>query len=235
MRFRSLLAILLALILILTSITVAYGFDWSFLFQSKPDKGKIAAGLKEALEIGAENAVKQAGQVDGFYKNPEIKIPLPDQLLKMDKVLRQLGLGAQVDQFALSLNRAAEKATPAAKDIFWGAIKEMTFNDAITIFKGKDTAATEYFRDKTSEKLKTAFLPAVGHATNDADVTRIYKKITVEVGKIKFLNYEPIDIDEYIVTKTLDGLFHLLGEEERKIRQEPAARVTKLLKEVFGS
>lgn len=235
MRFRSLLATLLALVLVFTSITVTYGFDWSFLFQPKPDKGKIASGLKEALEVGTENAVKQAGQVDGFYNNPEIKIPLPDKLLKMEKVLRQVGLGAQVDQFTLSLNRAAEKATPAAKDIFWGAIKEMTFNDAITIFKGKDTAATEYFQDKTTGKLKTAFLPAVGQATNDADVTRIYKKITVEIGKIKFLNYEPIDIDEYIVTKTLDGIFHLLGEEERKIRQDPAARVSKLLKEVFGS
>ena len=235
MRFRSLSAILLALMLILASVTVAYGFDWSFLFQPKPDKEKIAAGLKEALEIGTENTVNQAGRVDGFYKNPEIKIALPDQLLKMEKVLRQLGLGDQVDQFALSLNRAAEKATPAAKDIFWGAIKEMTFDDVLSIFKGSDTAATEYFQAKTSERLKTAFLPVVSHATNDTDVTRIYKKITVEVGKIKFLNYEPIDIYEYIVAKTLDGLFYLLGEEERKIRQDPAARVTKLLKEVFGS
>lgn len=235
MRFAPFGAILLALILVLTSVTVAFGFDWSILWQPKPDQEKIAAGLKEALEIGTQNAVKQAGQVDGFYENPAIKIPLPDQLLKTEKVLRQLGLGAQVDQFTLSLNRAAEKATPAAQDIFWSAIKEMTFNDAITIFKGDDTAATNYFQNKTSEKLKTAFLPAVAQATNDADVTRIYKKITFEIEKIKFLNYEPVDIDEYIVTKTLDGLFYCLGEEERKIRNDPAARVTKLLKEVFGS
>jgi len=235
MRFRSLLAILLALFLVFLSVTVTFGFDWSFLFQPKPDKAKIAAGLKEALEIGTENAVKQTGQVDGFYQNPAIKIPLPDQLLKMEKVLKQLGLESQMDQFALSLNRAAEKATPAAKDIFWGAIKEMTFDDVVTIFKGNDTAATDYFQDKTSEKLKTAFLPAVDLATNEADVTRLYKKITLELGKIKFLNYKPIDIDEYVVTKTLDGLFYVLGEEEKKIREDPAARVTKLLKEVFGS
>lgn len=235
MRLRSLWAILLALILILTSVRVTLGIDWSFLWQPKPDRAKIAAGLKEALKIGTENTVRQAGQVDGFYQNPMIKILLPDQLLKMEKVLRQLGLGAQVDQFVLSLNRAAERATPAAKDIFWGAIKEMTFEDAITIFKGNDTAATDYFQDKTSAKLRTAFLPAVSQATDEADVTRIYKQITLEIGKIKFLNYNPIDIDEYIVIKTLDGLFYLLGEEERKIRQDPAARVTKLLKEVFGS
>ncbi|MGE5606593.1 MAG: DUF4197 domain-containing protein [Bacteroidota bacterium] len=235
MRLKSLWAILLALILILTPVRVALGFDWSFLWQPKPDQAKIAAGLKEALKIGTENTVKQAGQVDGFYKNPAIKIPLPEQLLKMEKVLRQLGLGAQVDQFALSLNRAAERATPAAKDIFWGAIKEMTFEDALTIFKGNDTAATDYFQDKTSAKLKTTFLPAVSQATNEADVTRIYKQITFEIGKIKFLKYKPIDIDEYIVIKTLDGLFYILGEEEKKIRQDPAARVTKLLKEVFGS
>lgn len=235
MRLRSLWAILLALILILTSVRVTLGIDWSFLWQPKLDGAKIAAGLKEALKIGTENTVRQAGQVDGFYQNPTIKILLPDQLLKMEKVLRQLGLGAQVDQFVLSLNRAAERATPAAKDIFWGAIKEMTFEDAITIFKGNDTAATDYFQDKTSAKLRTAFLPAVSQATDEADVTRIYKQITLEIGKIKFLNYNPIDIDEYIVIKTLDGLFYLLGEEERKIRQDPAAQVTKLLKEVFGS
>lgn len=235
MRLRSLGAISLALILILTSVGVTLGFDWSFLWQPKPDQAKIAAGLKEALQIGTENTVRQAGQVDGFYQNPAIKIPLPDQLLKMEKALRKLGLGDQVDQFALSLNRAAERAMPAAKDIFWGAIKEMTFEDALAILKGNDRAATDYFQDKTSAKLRTAFLPAVSQATNEADVTRIYKQITLEIERIKFLNYKPIDIDEYIVNKTLDGLFYLLGEEERKIRQDPAARVTKLLKEVFGS
>lgn len=165
MRLRSLGAISLALILVLTPVGVAFGFDWSFLWQPKPDQAKIAAGLKEALQIGTENTVRQAGQVDGFYQNPAIKIPLPDQLKRLEKVLRQLGLGDQVDQFVLSLNRAAERATPAAKDIFWGAIKEMTFEDALAIFKGNDTAATDYFQEKTSAKLKTAFLPAVSQAT----------------------------------------------------------------------
>lgn len=165
MRLRSLGTISLALILVLTPVGVTLGFDWSVLWQPKPDQTKIAAGLKEALQIGTENTVRQAGQVDGFYQNPAIKIPLPDQLKRLEKVLRQLGLGDQVDQFVLSLNRAAERATPAAKDIFWGAIKGMTFEDALAIFKGNDTAATDYFQEKTSAKLKTAFLPAVSQAT----------------------------------------------------------------------
>lgn len=235
MRLKSLGAISLALILILTPLGVTLSLDWSFLWQPKPDQTNIAAGLKEALQIGIENAVQQAGQVDGFYQNPEIKIPLPDQLLKMEKALRKLGLGDQVDQFALTLNRAAERATPEAKEIFWSAIKEMTFEDALSILKGNDRAATAYFQDKTAAKLRTAFLPAVSQATNEAGVTRIYKQIILEIENIKFLKYKAVDIDEYIVIKTLDGLFYLLGEEERKIRQDPAARVTKLLKEVFGS
>lgn len=220
--------------MVFSSITVTLGFDWSFLWNQKPDKEKIAAGLKEALQIGTDNTVKQTGQVDGFFKNPSIKILLPDQMQKVEKVLRKMGLGTQVDQFVLSLNRAAERAAPAAKEIFWDAIKNMTFEDAVTIFKGKDTAATDYFKNETSEKLKTAFLPAVSKATDEADATRIYKKLTLEVKKVKFLKMEPIDIDDYIVTKTLNGLFYCLGEEEKKIREDPAARVTELLKEVFG-
>lgn len=234
MKFARFWAIILTVIMLFSSAIVTLGFDWSSLWKPKPDQQKIAAGLKEALQVGTENSVKQTGQVDGFYKNPSIMIPLPDQMQKVEKVLRQLGLGTQVDQFVLSLNRAAERATPAAKDIFWGAIKEMTFDDAINIFEGKDTAATDYFKDKTSEKLKIIFTPAVSQATDDVDATRIYKKLTSEAKKVKFLKLEPIDIDQYVVTKTLNGLFHVLGEEERKIRKDPAARVTELLKEVFG-
>lgn len=126
-------------------ISITSGFDWSFLWKSKPDRDKIAAGLKEALRVGTENSVRLTGRLDGFYKNPQIKIPLPNQLRKIEKVLRQIGLGEQVDKFILSLNRAAEKAAPAAKDIFWKAIKEMTFDDAIAIFKGGDTASNRLF------------------------------------------------------------------------------------------
>lgn len=229
------LTMTLIAVMVFSSITVTLGFDWSSIFNQKPDKEKIAAGLKEALQVGTDNSVKQTGKVDGFFKNPSIKIPLPDQLQKSEKILRKLGLGSQVDRFVLSLNRAAEEATPAAKEIFWNAIKGMTFDDAVTIFKGNDTAATDYFKNKTSDKLKTTFAPSISKATDKVNVTRIYKKLTTEVKKVKIIKLAPVDIDQYVATKTLDGLFFVLGEEERKIRKDPAARVTELLKEVFGS
>lgn len=224
----------LTVIMVFSSITVTLGFDWSSVLNQKPDKEKIAAGLKEALQVGTNNSVKRTGQVDGFFKNPSIKIPLPDQIQKSEKILRKVGLGKQLDQFVLSLNRAAEQATPAAKDIFWDAIKKMTFDDAIGIFKGNDTAATDYFKNKTSNQLKTTFAPAIKQATDKTDVTRIYKKLTLEVKKVKIIKLDPVDIDQYVTIKTLDGLFYVLGEEEKKIRKDPAARVTELLKEVFG-
>lgn len=234
MKFRPLLIVGLVLIILFSTISITLGFDWDFLWKAKPDQEKIAAGLKEALRVGTDNSVQLTGRLDGFYKNPQIKIPLPNQFQKMEKVLRQFGLEDQVDEFILSLNRAAEKATPAARDIFWKAIKEMTFDDAVTIFKGSDTAATDYFETKTSAELITAFTPVVSRATETVEVTKIYKQLTHEIQKIKFLNLEPVDIDHYVVTKTLDGLFHVLGEEEKKIRKDPAARVTELLKEVFA-
>lgn len=234
MKLTPLLVIILAATMIFSCVTITPALDWSSLWKTKPDQQKIAAGLKEALRIGTENSVKQTGQVDGFFNNPAIKILLPNEMKKFEKVLRQLGFEKQVDQFILSLNRAAERAAPAAKEIFWSAIKEMTFDDAIAIFKEGDTAATDYFKNKTSEKLKTAFTPAVSQATDEVNVTRSYKELTSEVKSIKFLTLEPVDIDQYVVTKTLDGIFLVLGEEEQKIRKDPAARITELLKEVFG-
>ncbi|NLY74851.1 MAG: DUF4197 domain-containing protein [Firmicutes bacterium] len=234
MKFAPFLIGILTVVLIVTSMTNAFGFDWRFFWKTKPDQPKIAAGLKEALQIGAENTVNRTGRIDGFYKNEAIRIPLPDQMQKAEKLLRQMGLGAEIDQFELSLNRAAEAAAPAAKELFWNAITEMTFEDAVKILNGCDTAATDYFRSKTEAHLRTAFLPIISRATDEVDATRIYKQLTLEVQKIKFLKLEPVDIDQYVATKAINGLFHVLGEEERKIREDPAARVTDLLKEVFG-
>jgi hypothetical protein len=195
---------------------------------------KIGSGLKEALKIGTENAVKFTGNLDGYFRNQAIKILMPEKLQTMEKTLRAVGLGPQVDEFILSMNRAAERAAPAAKQIFWDAIGEITFQDAKKILSGNETAATDYFKAKTTDKLTTAFRPIVDRATNEVGVTRQYKELVGGFQSIPFVKNEPVDIDQYVTTKALDGLFYVVAQEEKKIRTDPAARVTDLLKEVFG-
>ena len=202
--------------------------------QSELNDAKIGSGLKEALKVGTENTVKLTGRTDGYFMNQAIKILMPEKLQTLEKGLRLVGYGPQVDEFVLSMNRAAERAAPQAKQIFWDAIAEMTFDDAEKILKGSDTAATEYFRNKTSEKLMTAFRPVVDRSMSEFNVTRQYKDLVGRYQAIPFVKTEALDIDGYVVGKSLDGLFHVLGEEERKIRTNPAARVTDLLKEVFA-
>ncbi|MBL8169823.1 MAG: DUF4197 domain-containing protein [Acidobacteria bacterium] len=195
---------------------------------------KIVAGLKEALQIGAGNAVNLTGRLDGFFKNAAIKILLPKQLETVGKGLRAVGQGKMVDEFVLSMNRAAEKAAPQARKFFVDAIKEMTFDDARKILTGGDTAATEYFKEKTADKIATAFRPIIETAMNDVGATRQYKELTGRVRNLPFVRTESLDIDDYVVNKSLDGLFYMVGEEEKKIRKNPAARVTSILREVFG-
>ena len=190
---------------------------------------KTAAGLKEALQVGVGNAVNLTGQADGYFKNPAIKIVMPKQLQSLEKGLRAVGYGPRVDEFVLSMNRAAEKAAPQAREIFGGAIKEMTFADA-----GGDTAATDYFKGKTTDELTAAFRPVVEKTMNETGVTRQYKDLVGRFQSIPFAKSVSFDVDQYVVSRALDGLFHVLGEEEKKIRKNPAARVTSLLKDVFG-
>jgi hypothetical protein len=201
---------------------------------SELDTGQIVAGLKEALEVGTGNAVGVTGQLDGYFANEAIKILMPEQLKSLEKGLRMAGFDSQIDEFILSMNRAAEKAAPAAKDIFWEAIKEMSFADARQILDGGDTAATEYFKANTSERLAEAFHPVVERSMDEVGVTKQYKELLGQAQTIPFLKTQELDIDDYVVSKALDGLFHVLGEEEAKIRSDPAARVTDLLQEVFG-
>lgn len=195
---------------------------------------KIIAGLKEALEIGTGNAVNLTGRVDGFFKNAAIKILMPRQLRTVEKTLRTLGQGAMVDEFVMSMNRAAEKAAPEARKLFVSAVKEMTFDDARKILTGNDTAATEYFKGKTTVKLTTAFRPIISKAMNEVGATRQYKDLIGRLQQIPFVKTQSLDIDEYVVGKALDGLFYMVGEEEKKIRKDPLARVTNILKDVFG-
>lgn len=203
--------------------------------QSAPGDAKTASGLKEALQLGTDHAVDLTGTSDGFFKNEAIKILLPEKVRTAERGLRMAGMGAKIDEFELSMNRAAEKAAPAARGIFTTALKEMTFDDARKILTGGDTSATDYFKDKTSANLATAFRPTVESAMDETGVVKQYKQLMGGLPSLPFGGGgQSFDITEYVVGKTLDGLFYMLGQEEKKIRSNPAARVTPLLKEVFG-
>jgi hypothetical protein len=195
---------------------------------------KIISGLKEALSIGTENTVNLTGNTDGFLKNEAIKILLPEKLQSMDKALRLAGFGHQVDAFVVSMNRAAEQAAPLAKPIFKDAVTNMSFDDARKILNGGNTAATDYFKGKTRDQLATAFKPEVEKTMNQVGVTTQYKQLVGQYTTLPFVKGPAFDVDDYVVGKSLDGLFYTLAQEEQKIRTNPAARVTDLLKEVFG-
>lgn len=199
-----------------------------------PSESKSASGLKEALQIGTDHAVDLTGTTDGFFRNEAIKILLPDKLRSAEKGLRMVGMGAKIDEFELSMNRAAEKAAPAARNIFKDALLQMTFADARKIVTGGNTSATEYFKTKTSERLAASFKPTVESAMEETGVVKQYKQIAGGLQSLPFGRSQSFDITDYVVGKALDGLFYVLGQEEKKIRTDPAARITPLLKEVFG-
>jgi hypothetical protein len=195
---------------------------------------KTASGLKEALQIGTDHAVDFTSAPDGFFKNQVIKILLPEKLRMAEKGLRLAGMGPKLDEFVLSMNRAAEQAAPAARTIFKDAVTKMTFQDVKTIFTGGDTAATQYFKGKTTEQLTAAFRPTVEAAMEKTGVVKQYKQLTGGFTSLLGARGQDLDITAYVVGKSLDGLFYMLGEEEKKIRTNPAAQITPLLKEVFG-
>ena len=195
---------------------------------------KVAAGLKEALRVGADNAVKYTGRKDGYFGNAAIKILMPKNLRPIETGLRAVGYGPKVDEFILSMNRAAEHAAPEARLIFRDAILAMTFEDARKILSGSDTGATEYFRAHTTSRLTEAFRPAVKQAMRENGVTGQYEALIGKYESLPFMKGPTFDINEYVVSQALNGLFYMLGEEEKKIRKNPAARVTSLLKEVFA-
>ena len=195
---------------------------------------KINAGLKQALQIGAENSVKLVGRKDGYFANNAIKILMPKNMQPLEKGLRMVGYGPKIDDFVLSMNRSAEAAAPAARKIFVDAITSMSFDDAHHILSGGDTAATDYFKQKTTPQLTAAFRPVVDKTMADNGVTKQYNSLVAQYKNLPFAKKQDLDITNYVVGKALDGLFFELGEEERKIRQDPAKQTTDLLKEVFG-
>lgn len=194
---------------------------------------KIVAGLKEALKVSTTKAVTETGRPDGFLLNDAIKITMPKKMQGAERILRLAGEGKKFDQLEVGMNRAAEKAAPLAKKIFLDALMKMTIEDARNILKGDNTAATEYFRRTSSDELTTAFAPIVHDAMEKVGVLRQYNEIAANPLASAALEREHFSIDDYVVGKTLDGLFYMMGQEEKNIRKNPAARTTQLLKDVF--
>jgi hypothetical protein len=232
----------LFVLLFVFASTSAYGKFGDFLKDTMGEmlrggepttESEIIQGLKEALRIGTEKAIGVVSQVNGYYDNPKIKIPLPGPVEKVEKLLRVAGYGTQVDTFEMSMNRAAERAAPAAQTIFGEAIGEMTITDAQTILKGSENEATLYFKDKTYGKLEEIFKPMVKSSMSEVGATRAYQSLHEKVQTIPFAGALSVDLDTYVTERSLDGLFLMLAEEEAKIRTDPAARVTDLLKKVF--
>jgi hypothetical protein len=197
-------------------------------------ESKIASGLKQALQVGSENAVKIVGKPNGYFGNPAIKIEMPKDLHLLESGVRELGFGPKIDEFILSMNRSAETAAPAARKIFIDAIFAMTFEDAKRILSGDNTAATQYFKEKTTGRLTDAFTPVVKRTMSENGVVKQYDSLTEQYKNIPFAKSQSLDIDHYVVSKALDGLFYELGEQEKQIRTNPAARTTDLLKDVFS-
>lgn len=200
----------------------------------QPTTYEIVAGLKQALSIGAANSSNKLSSVDGFFENAAVKILMPEEAKKVESTLRNIGLGNLVDKAILSMNRAAEEASKSAKPIFTDAIKNMTISDAVGILRGSEHAATEYFRQKTTEPLTAAFQPVIENALKKTNATRYWEDVFSAYNKF---STKPVNTNlaAYVTEKSLSGIFYEVAQEEEKIRKDPAARITDLLKKVFGS
>ncbi|VAX36956.1 hypothetical protein MNBD_UNCLBAC01-1848 [hydrothermal vent metagenome] len=204
------------------------------LQETKLSDTKIGLGLKDLLKQGITSAVEKTGKKDGYFNNELIKIEMPEKLRIIDRGLRMVGFGAQLDEFILSMNRSAEAAAPKALDIFLDGIFNMNFDDARKIYKGGDTAATNFLKQTTLEDLKKAFRPIVDKSLNQYGVTGQYKNLLKKYKTIPFSkNFNVPEIDEYVIDQAINGLFAILAQEETKIRTNSGSRTTGLLKELF--
>ena len=196
---------------------------------------EVGEGLKEALIKGISNGSDLASQVDGYFKNPTIKIPFPPDVKKVEDRLRQIGLGGEVDKFVMTLNRGAEDAAKEAKPIFIAAIKQMTIDDAWAILKGEPDAATQYLKRTTSGELKNKFMPVIKNSLDKVSATKYYGDIVNKYNSIPLVQKVNPDLNDYATDMAIQGLFTMIANEEKNIRQDPIARTTELLKRVFGS
>lgn len=194
---------------------------------------EIGGGLKEALRVGTENVVSNLGVTDGFNLDPQIRIPLPEQLGQVKTVLAKVGMDSMLTDLETQLNRAAEVATPKAKQLFFGAIQDMTLDDVMSIYNGPDDSATQYFRSRMSEPLAVEMKPVVDASLSDVGAAKSYEAVMDRYNSVPFVPRVDADLSNYVVEKSMDGIFYYLAREEAAIRQDPAKRTTDLLKRVF--
>ncbi len=226
------------LFVFLISFTVSESQDLKGLVNSVSKNGlssdEIGNGLKEALNVGVQKGTAQLSATDGFFKNAAVKILLPPEAVKAEKTLRDMGLGTQVDEAILSMNRAAEDAAKSAAPIFVDAIKQMSIQDAEGILSGGDSAATSYLRKKTNASLTNAFNPIIKQSLSKVDATQYWNTAFSAYNKVPFVKKVNTDLNAYVTEKALSGIFYQVALEEQKIRKNPAAQTTDLLKKVFG-
>lgn len=197
--------------------------------------GDAAAGIRTALERGAESAVGLLGKTDGFLGNPKVRIPLPGVLKKASKLLKATGQGDSVDELVTAMNRAAEAAVPQAKELLLNAVKTMSVDDGRKILTGGDHSVTDFFSAKTREPLGVKFLPIVTQATEKVALAEKYNAVAGKAAGLGLLDKKSANVQEYVTSKALDGLYFMIGEEERKIRKDPLGTGSDILKKVFGS
>jgi hypothetical protein len=195
---------------------------------------EIIAGLRQALTVGTEKSSQQLSAVDGFFKNAAIKILLPEEAKKVESTLRSLGMSSLVDKAILLMNRAAEDAAKGASPIFVNAIQQMTITDAVNILRGGDFAATNYFKGKTTSALTQSFKPVIDKALKNVNATKYWGDVIAVYNQFS-TNKVNTDLSAYVTQKAIDGIFYQVGLEEQKIRRDPVARTTEILKKVFGS
>lgn len=194
----------------------------------------IVEGLKQALTIGTQNGTNRLSSVDGFFKDAALKILIPEDAKKVESTLRNVGMGSLVDKAVLSMNRAAEEAAKGAGSIFINAVKQMTITDAVNILKGGNFAATNYFKSKTTDALIVSFKPVIDKALQNVNATKYWGDVTKVYNQFSSTKVNT-DLSAYVTQKAMDGIFYQVGLEEQKIRKDPVARTTEILKKVFGS
>jgi hypothetical protein len=197
-------------------------------------EGDAASGIREALVKGTSESVKLVSKVNGYFGNPEIKIPFPEDAKNVETMLRAIGLGNKVDEVVLSFNRAAEDAAKGAESIFIDAVKKMTIQDAIQIVKGNSDAATRYLAKTTTPQLKAKFQPVIKASLDKVDATRLWEEVITAYNQIPFVTKMNPDMAAYVTDKAISGLFVMIAKEELKIRKDPVARTTEILRKVFG-